>query len=404
MRKLKLFLTFAGVFTLTVLLLVVVASASEPDYTGSCGDTTWKLYVATGELVVSGTGEIEDLTHIQSYLCAIKSLVIEEGASSIGSGAFYGFSDLTTVTLPTSMTSIGVFAFAECTALTSITIPANVTTIGALAFSLCSSLTSITLPSSITYIGESAFEECSSLSSIIIPSGITVIEGYTFYNCHALTSVTVPASVTAIESAAFTFCPKLASVYLYSPAIVSALTSASACGDLLKYAKSVYIAENITEIPTYIKTTFPHTKTLTLGGLSYTVCEAPDVHTYGAWVEHDAEQHKRSCACGHTVYADHTHGEWVKLDAEQHKKSCVCNNTVCADHTYGEWETTKVATTKEAGVRVKTCACGNKISEEIPQLESKVGVVVAIVGGGTVAIGGGGVALYWFVFRKKKRI
>ena len=64
MKKFKLFLTFATVFAITLLLLVIFTSALEIVYDGSYGDVTWKLYSSSGKLVVSGTGEIEDLTYI----------------------------------------------------------------------------------------------------------------------------------------------------------------------------------------------------------------------------------------------------------------------------------------------------------------------------------------------------
>lgn len=71
--------------------------------------------------------------------------------------------------IPNSVTSIGGGAFFDCSNLTSITIGNSVTSIGACAFSGCSGLTSITIPDSVTSIGEWAFVRCNSLTSVTIP-------------------------------------------------------------------------------------------------------------------------------------------------------------------------------------------------------------------------------------------
>ena len=61
----------------------------------------------------------------------------------IGSFAFYGCSNLSTITIPKNLTDIGNSAFAECTNLKSIIIPKSVTSIGSSAFENCSNLTAI---------------------------------------------------------------------------------------------------------------------------------------------------------------------------------------------------------------------------------------------------------------------
>jgi hypothetical protein len=58
------------------------------------------------------------------------------------------------------------------------------------AFSGCGNVTSITIPDSVTSIGEGAFDNCSNLRSIVIPSSVTSIGKYAFYGCSSLTRVT----------------------------------------------------------------------------------------------------------------------------------------------------------------------------------------------------------------------
>ena len=74
------------------------------------------------------------------YPCSFtaESYAVPQGTRAIGAGAFYGCSDLRSVTLPDSMISIGDFAFLLCTSLSAITIPSSVSSIGESAFFWCS--------------------------------------------------------------------------------------------------------------------------------------------------------------------------------------------------------------------------------------------------------------------------
>lgn len=150
--------------------------------TGSCGDHLTYALADDGTLTISGVGNMDmydfENMNIPPWITQaeqIKSVIISDGVSSIGSDAFYGCFNLTSVTVADSVSTIGDMAFFDCSSLTSITLPGSVASIGNGAFGFCSNLTSVTLPDSITSIGEEAFAECPSLTSITIPASVTSI-------------------------------------------------------------------------------------------------------------------------------------------------------------------------------------------------------------------------------------
>lgn len=118
-----------------------------------------------------------------------KSVVIPDGVTGIGDGAFSGCTSLTGVTIPDSVTSIGNSAFRACYKLTGVTIPNRVTSIGEMAFFECWSIKSMTIPNSVTSIGSRAFEKCTSLNSVEIPASVKSIGSDAFKDCTSLTKI-----------------------------------------------------------------------------------------------------------------------------------------------------------------------------------------------------------------------
>ena len=141
----------------------------------------------------------------------LKTVIITSG-DSIGDSAFQNCSSLTNITIPDSITSIGINAFRYCSNLTSITIPDNVTSIGDSAFYDCSNLTDVTIGNGVASIGSYTFQNCSSLTCLTIDNGVTSIDSWAFAYCSSLTSVTVPDSVTSISNYAFEGCSGLTTI------------------------------------------------------------------------------------------------------------------------------------------------------------------------------------------------
>ena len=247
---------------------------------GTCGENLEWTLTEDGVLTISGTGTMTDYdlsssTPWYAYRYAVKTVILENGVTSIGDDAFSQCSNLSSVNFGNSVTDIGKFAFLGC-GLTSVEIPDSVISIGKDAFSQCSSLTNVKIGNSVTSVGDYAFYLCSNLTAIevdaanpsyssdaygvlfnkdkttlvccpggkigtyMIPDSVISIAWYAFYSCRGLTNVIIGNSVTSIDSYAFSRCSSLTSVEI--PDSVTSISSAfSECTSLtsVKLGKSV---------------------------------------------------------------------------------------------------------------------------------------------------------------------
>ncbi len=164
--------------------------------------------------------------------------------TSVEEGAFRNSLQLTSISLPATLTNLGVAPFAKCSKLERITVadenavyqavggmlydkkvttlitcpaatsgdvvlPSTLTAIAPSAFYGCSKVNSITIPSTVDNIGIAAFYNCSGLTSLLLPEGVSAISDSVCYGCTNLTSITIPSTVASIGEKAFAQCKKV---------------------------------------------------------------------------------------------------------------------------------------------------------------------------------------------------
>jgi hypothetical protein len=224
---------------------------------GATGACTWAITGPAGNytLTIAGAGAMGNYSTFgqnyapwYEYREGITTLVVRDGVTTIGDGAFDGcpaFIGALTIPnsvasighrafintgfsgaliLPDALTSIAYGAFWNCTGFTgTLTIPDAVASIGDLAFSGCTGFTgTLILPDALTSISAETFRSCTGLTGVVIPASVTSIGGYSFIGCTGLTgTLTIPGSVTSIGDFAFYNCYGLTGTLTIPDAVVS---------------------------------------------------------------------------------------------------------------------------------------------------------------------------------------
>lgn len=294
-------------FLLAMVMITIYAPVTvRAETNGTCGENlTWTLD-DNGTLTISGEGDMEDYAWYPPWFnnkFDIKSVVIEEGVTSIGNKALrlchftnisipdsvtkigkegLAGSDLTSVNIGRNVTSIAEDALMSCSSLTEInvdsenpnyssldgvlfnkdktvllqyacgkaddvyTVPGGVDGIGYRAF-YYSNLTNIILPDTVTHIDDGAFSSCRSLTNIEIPDSVTSVGSGVFYYCEALTDVNIPDSITGISKSMFCYCRALTNIIIPDTVTYIGDSAFSTCDKLT----DIVIPENVTSIGSY---------------------------------------------------------------------------------------------------------------------------------------------------------
>lgn len=260
----------------------------EGTYNGEEGTINWKFY-EDGTLRVDGTGATPNWWPWYDYKDEIKTIIVEEGITTLGAGGFMNHPNLTTVTIEGKLDSVSPCAFEDCSQLKSITFSKGVSTIETSAFKDCKSLSeiniskgstafrshvfsgcdnlstinitegvsnvdefafmncklsNITFSDSATTIGKGAFYGCNSLTTVKLPQNLTVINDDTFHDCINLTNITIPEKVNEIGNQAFLGCSKLKNINFPAALKTIGEHAFTECGNL----ESLEIPASVTKI------------------------------------------------------------------------------------------------------------------------------------------------------------
>lgn len=133
-------------------------------------------------------------------------LAIRGDTKKIAEYAFENMSNLTSLSLPDSLTFIGDYAFNLCVGLSgNLDLPNSLRTIGDAAFYGCTGFTGgLVLPSSLRTIGVAAFYGCMGFTgSLVLPNSLTKIGMSAFAHCNEIIDFNIPESVITIGNGVF---------------------------------------------------------------------------------------------------------------------------------------------------------------------------------------------------------
>lgn len=390
----------------SVALIIIAGQLAQ--VSGTCGNNvTWAL-TEDGILSIFGSGAMYDYksggTPWHSVREKIKSIVVEDGVTSIGAYAFKDYTNIANIMLPNSLINIGRCAFWGCKSLTILVIPDKVTDLGQCAFRNCTSLTNVTLGNSISSISDQAFQECSGLKSVTIPTSVANIGYCAFDDCSSLEEVIYQGTVSDKERI---------QIDAYNDCLANAAWRCGTCVGQHTYSND---CDSNCNVCGYVRETSHNygnwkvvTKaTCTTDGLERQDCvDCGDYYTRVIKATgHDWDGGKitkqPSCAaegvktyscsgCGGTrteviaKTADHKYGSWTKVNDSTHKHSCsVCQKEETASHSWDAGKVTKQPTCKETGIKTFACVvCNATRTESIDKLTTHTYGNWTSVGGST---------------------
>lgn len=167
------------------------------------------FYGASDMTSLSIAAKVETIgTHTFHDCTKLAEVALPPTIKEIGTYAF-AYSGIKSITLPEGTERLGDRVFFQCTALESVNIPEALTAIPAYCFSYCTSLKVLSFGDNIKEFGTDAMQNCTSLTEVRLPASLTKIGTRNFVNCTALERIDIPATVSEIGSSAFSGCKNL---------------------------------------------------------------------------------------------------------------------------------------------------------------------------------------------------
>lgn len=158
--------------------------------------------------VPNGITRIGDFAYARS---SMSSLVIPDGVTTIGYGAFYHCDNLSEVSIPSSVTSIEGYAFQNTPYLNSFlqdTSAGPFLIVGdGILLAYNGSFTEVQIPEGVKQIAPGAFSKHGEMYSVELPGTLTTIGEDAFNGCVNLAKVTGGDNLVSIQDRAFMGCP-----------------------------------------------------------------------------------------------------------------------------------------------------------------------------------------------------
>lgn len=222
MKKVSIILVMLCVLCFSLSSRASALEILESGYCGGEGDGTNLSYTldSDGKLTISGTGRMADWEYSSSSYphspwygsSSISELVIEDGVTTIGDGAFALFyigNSRLSVSLPSSVVSIGAGSFYNNYSIETVTLRQGLKSIGKDAF-YNAGINRLTMPDSVESVGYEAFCD-SGIRTLKLSAGLRSLPGQCFYGTK-ITTLTIPAQLTDISYTAFSNCVNLTTI------------------------------------------------------------------------------------------------------------------------------------------------------------------------------------------------